>query len=302
MNIFYIIATPVGKLISLIYSFTNNYILSVFLCVFAFDIFLIWFDIIKRKSENKLEIIVPQVLELDKKYPDRKKDEKQKQKYDDEIVKLYDANNYTGASVFILPIVNTIISIMFFIAIASPLHFISGLDAKTITEIGKFLNSSGFSFRYTMQLQIVSYINQNGLGLLAEKFPELLTANIPNLSIFGLNLGMPASFTNLSVIFPIITIGYSLFSTAKELKNKIDFEKLKKFEMSQLPALLLNILPIFVSVYFSLKFSVLMIVYTIFTTGTRTLKTLVVKKVFSIKEKGKENKSELTEDSANLIS
>ena len=77
-NFFTFISAPFGYLISWFYYCTNNYLFAVLGSVIIFGICSIWIDIIKQKNANKLNLIHPDILKIQEKYPNAQKNKKEK--------------------------------------------------------------------------------------------------------------------------------------------------------------------------------------------------------------------------------
>ena len=284
MNFFTIIAAPFGYLISWLYSLTNNYLLAVLGTAIVFNICFIWTDIIKRRSAKKLASMLPDIIKIQQKYPNAQINKKEKEKMNKEITEVYNKNNYTGATTFILPVITFVTNIIFFTAVINPLVYISGLDVDTINNFKDAFMNAGIEINGYTQFGIVNLINNTDmLNTVASIVPNVQELIIPNLQFGVLNLGETPSFSWPVIILPIIMTLSTLIPIITS--KKITINDFKNFNYSSFTKILLNSFSVFVTCLISFKLPVLICIYWLFRMILNIIKSNAFKVIDKIKNR-----------------
>ena len=197
------LSTPFGLLLKFFYSLTGNYIISVILLALASQIVLDPFSLLQRKSKAKLAILSPQINILKAKYSDPG----DKNKLNDELVKLYAENKYRPFSSCIAPILQVFVIICIYQAIISPLRYITGLSQSSIIALKDAIVNTGAEVpsRYS-QFGMIDYLRSNGVDYFISIVPELKNAVLPSFIVGPFNLSCIPSLSpvnNLAFV-PII--------------------------------------------------------------------------------------------------
>ncbi len=204
------IAGPLGKFLLFIYNIAfHNYGLAIIIFTIIVRLALMPLTFKQYKSTAKMQKLQPQLNEIQKRYKD------DKEKLNQEMMKLYQENNYNPASgclpmLFQLPIIMSL-----YWVIIQPLKFMMGKDATAINKIvevaasglGKTIQQMGtqkellalnyFSDFPDKLSQVSQYLNKS----------ELINFN----SFLGLHLGETATYEPAKLFGPQAGIYIPLF-------------------------------------------------------------------------------------------
>lgn len=209
MNIFdLLINRPLGYILFTIYKIVGSYGIAILLFTIVMKILLLPISIKTKKSMMDMQRVQPLMKALEKKY------KTDKQKYQEELAKLYQEEGVSplggcGTQLIQFPII-----IGLYGAISKPLTNLLNLTADQITKISDMLGYTG-SVTATKQLEVASKMWENA-DKIKSAFP-----NIPliDFHFLGINLGATPQFsmdlTTVSVLWliPIISCATAVFST-----------------------------------------------------------------------------------------
>ncbi len=209
------ILAPIYELIgSLLYWFNSlfggQYVFGLIIYALLFKILFLPFSIKQQKNQIKMAELTPKIELIKAKYRGRT-DQVTMQKQQQEIMELQQKEGYSPFSgclplLLQLPIITFLYKI-----IRSPLSYICGLSADQITKIKEIIGSTS-----TLELSLVSEIkNFSGEGL-AEFESQL--SRLPEMTLFGADLGQNPAFTSWTFLIPIIAAALtwlSMFLTRK---------------------------------------------------------------------------------------
>lgn len=201
----------------------QSYALALVLYALAFKLLFLPFSIKQQKNQIKMAKLTPKIEIIKAKYRGRT-DNATRQKMQQEIMELQQRE---GASPFsgCLPMLLQLPIIMWlYKVIRNPLSYICGMDQSGFDTLFHRLSDCGVSAeRITAlkgdQLQIISLINETP-GI---EYADLVTRELPNLNLFGLNLGNAPSLTSgwpliLVCLIPVLAAAFqwlTMFLTRK---------------------------------------------------------------------------------------
>ena len=136
------ITKPFGWLLMLLYEFVQNYGLAVILFALVVKVILLPFQMKSKRSMMKTSRLQPKLKELEKKHGANK------QKYNEEVSKLYKEENINPMSGCLWSLIPFPIIIALFSAIRNPLTIMMGIPKALIEEGGAIfdkLASMGFA-------------------------------------------------------------------------------------------------------------------------------------------------------------
>lgn len=197
---FDIIAKPLGKFLLFIYDTVafHNYGLAIIFFTIIVKLALLPLTLKQYKSSAKMQELQPLIADIQKRYKD------DKEKLNQETMKVYQENNYNPASgclplIFQMPILITL-----YWVIIQPLKFMIGKSEETITTLAevarKGLGFTAQQFGFQKELLTLNYFNEHRealsqvSGLLKQS--ELIDFN----NFLGLHLGVVAKY-DPSVLF-----------------------------------------------------------------------------------------------------
>lgn len=137
------IAKPFGALLMWLYEFTSNYGLAVILFALLVKVILLPFQMKSKRGTMRMSRLSAQMKELEKRHGANK------QKYNEEVQKLYQSEGVNPMSGYLWTLLPFPILIALYYAIRLPLTTMMGIDSSLIAEGGVIYNtlaSMGFDF------------------------------------------------------------------------------------------------------------------------------------------------------------
>lgn len=194
MQIFDIIAKPMGLILGFIYSLVNSYGLSIIIFTIVIKILLLPLSVKQMRSQQDMARLQPKLKELEKKYKG------DKTKIQEETMRIYkeEGVSMTGGCLplFIqLPIIFGLYQV-----ISRPLAFLIGLPDEIITQIRQLYGLASSA----SEIELASLIQHNpGLAESVVKQIKLIDFNF-----LGINLAkIPhVDFTNIGTFFGSIDV------------------------------------------------------------------------------------------------
>lgn len=188
------IAYPLGKFLLFIYNTVafHNYGLSIIFFTIIIRLALLPLTLKQYKSSAKMQELQPMIADIQKRYKD------DKEKLNQEMMKVYQENNYNPASGCLPLLVQMPILITLYYVVIEPLKFMLSKDAETITKIAevaaKGLGTTVQKMGFQKELLSMNYFNEHKdalsqvSGLLNRS--ELIDFN----NFLGLHLGKVATY------------------------------------------------------------------------------------------------------------
>ena len=196
MNVFsLLITTPLGYILSAIYSLVQNY--GIAILVFTLVVKLLMMPLLakQQKSMRQMQKVQPLLEKAQKKYAN------DKQKLQQETVKIYQENNVSPAGGCLPLLIQFPIIIGLYQVITKPLQYVLHLDTEVIKKIAEVLSKDPAR---TSQIEIANAISKNA-ELIQEKVG--LVVETINFDFFGLDLSMTPDLKFISWlwIIPILS-------------------------------------------------------------------------------------------------
>lgn len=183
------IAKPFGLLLMFLYDLVNNYGLAVILFAVVIKLILLPFQMKSKRGMMQTSRLTPRLKELEKKHAGNK------QKYNEEVQKLYREENVKPMSGCLWSLIPLPIMLALFQAIRYPLTIMMGLPAALLEEGGAIavkLAELGFESKISaayVQIEQAQFINTHFgqfQSLAAEGIEKL---RMIDFSFLGINLG-----------------------------------------------------------------------------------------------------------------
>lgn len=193
-----VIGTPLGWVMWLWYQITNNYAVALFLFTLTTRLLMVPLTIRQQKTTAKMAIIQPQIQQIQKKY------EKNKEKMNEEMMKLYQEQGYNPMSgclplLIQMPILFGLIDVIY-----RPLKHILRLPADVVTAVeeialnlGLVKSISGLNASQIMAVQSIRENVQPWITIGQENIDKILTLD---LNLLGINLGQTPQYSMFSDI------------------------------------------------------------------------------------------------------
>lgn len=200
MGILGILGTPLGYILQWIYALVGNYGWAIILFTVIVKLVSFPLQIKQQKSTARMAAYQPMIQEIQKKYA------KDKQKQNEELMRLQQEHGYNPAAGCAPMLLNFLVMFGIIEVVYRPLKYILHVPADAIEAAAKVLNLSVSN--YTTQSEIIKQVQLNP-GIFGDIFNADQMSAIQNFGIhlFGINLmDKPELAFNTLLIFPILSI------------------------------------------------------------------------------------------------
>lgn len=224
LDILYI---PMGFIMRVCYSITNNYAFALLLFALVMQLILLPFGIKQQKGMIKQASLRPKESAIRKKYAGRT-DQATQKKMNDELMALYQAENYNPASGCLPLLIQLPIILALFKVVRQPLTYITRLDEGVIEALKSAVEQLGGTLTTSYEeISVITFIRDNGLdGIrsIITNFDELsgITEStvFPDFTMFGVfDLSViPSSQFIPYILVPVLTGAVMLITTMLQRK------------------------------------------------------------------------------------
>ena len=206
--------TPLGWIMWLIYVVVKNYGLALILFTLVMRAVIFPLSIKQQKSSAKMAVFQPKIAEIQKRHAN------DKQKQQEEMLKLYETHGYNPMSgclpmLIQFPILFGIIDVVYY-----PLTHILHLDGDAITALTDVITANMGTVGQP-QLQVISAVQDpERIGWFASIAPDVLQKVMDfDYTLFGLDLGqIPVFGWNWLAVVPILSGITSLLVSIVSMK------------------------------------------------------------------------------------
>ena len=291
------IITPIfGAVIGWIYKYIcfENYIVTLVVFAVFIKLLLFPFGIKQQKNSIKQAKLRPMETIIRRKYAGRK-DQKSQQKLNEEIMALYQSENFNPASGCLPLLIQMPVLFGLYSVIVNPLTYISGLG-KNIVSI--LTNVFGTASNYDINvIKAITDMGESVKPTVIDSINEQLVAsNITNVdangiintvidlktnfSIFGIDLTVnPTVAFNLYIIIPILTFIFAFFSS--KIIRKFTYQPQQNQEMKGSMAMMDWTMPL-LSVWISFSVPSAIAIYWIIQNVLSAVQQIVLFKMYPI--------------------
>lgn len=292
------VITPLfGKVIGLIYNICfDNYMLTLVVFAIFIKLILFPFGIKQQKNSIKQAKLRPMETIIRRKYAGRK-DQKSQQKMNEEIMALYQAENFNPASGCLPLLIQMPVLFGLYSVIVNPLTYISGLGKEVVAVLTKVFGTAS-----NYDINVIKAITDMGSSVKPAVInsinEQLVSANITNIdatgvidkivnlksnfSIFGIDLTVNPTFAlNIYIIIPILTFVFSYFSS--KIIRKFTYQPQQNQEMSGSMAMMDWMMPL-LSVWISFSVPAAIAIYWIIQNVLSAVQQIVLCKLYPIPE------------------
>ena len=197
-SLFDIINIPFAYIMRFFDSFTGNYALTLLLFTLVIKLVFLPLGIKQQKNQIKMARLRPKEEVIRKKYAGRT-DQATMQKMQQEIMELQQKENVSPFGGCLPMIVQLVVIMSVYYIIRQPLTYICGMAQETLIELAGTLGLTykdaaitAANFNVFDQINAIAEIEPQLDSLL--QFPQYeALSKIPNLNLFGLNLGVTPS-------------------------------------------------------------------------------------------------------------
>lgn len=281
-----IISYPFGWVMYFCYQLFNNYGFALILFTLITKIVLLPFSIKQQKNSARMVALNPKLEKLKKKYGNNK------EKYNEEMMKLYAEENVNPASSCLPLLIQMPIIAGLFGVIYAPLTYILRLPSDIIEKAKDIITNNADKIdAFSQIVKNKNFNNRSELYILdaIHKYPDKFSTLGSNIvdkigkfdyTLFGLDLGkIPTIGLNLLVLIPIISfitnLGYTFYTQYMSRKNNPNMA-----QMGMGVSAALYIMPIF-SAVLTLTVPAGVGVYWIMSTVFAFLQSIILYRIYS---------------------
>lgn len=212
----YILGVPLGWIMKLIYSFIQNYGLSIVVFTILVKLILLPFTVKQQKSSAKMAVVQPQMLELQKRYANNQ------QKLQEELAALYAREGYNPTSGCLTMFIQFPIIMGLYDVIYKPLTHVLALGSDVITKATEIASSLNLLPEriYSAEPFIISAIQNDPAAFEALGSDVVAKVQAFDMNFLGINLGeTPSMAFNLLLLIPILSFASSMLMTVISSRN-----------------------------------------------------------------------------------
>ncbi len=219
-----ILLVPMGFIIRVCYSLTNNYAIALLLFALVMQVILFPLGVKQQKNTNKQAALRPKENAIRKKYAGRN-DQVTQRKMQEEIMNLYQQENFNPASGCLPLLIQLPIIFALFKVVRQPLTYITRLGSGLISSLEKQIKDLGVTFTsgYS-EINIISYLKENGVNGLTGISQETVDT-MPNLSMFGgkfdISVAPTENLLSIYILVPILT--FVIMVVSQKLTKKLSY-------------------------------------------------------------------------------
>jgi len=208
-----LIVGPFAFILRTIYDFVGSYGLAIIIFTVIAKLIILPLTIKSKKSMLAMQRLQPKLKELELRYKN------DKQKYQEEMAKLYQTENVSPMGGCLPTLISLPIMMGLYWPISQPLKHLMKLTAEEIALVTERLGLAAENAGLTSEILVAQEI-YNNFDLVKDISPNIIPMNM---NFLGMNLGAIPNFTafNLLFLFPVIS-GITSFLLTK-LTQEIQF-------------------------------------------------------------------------------
>lgn len=288
-----LLGTPLGWIMWLMYQVISNYGIILILFTILIKAALFPLSIKQQKSSAKMAVFQPKIAEIQKKYANNK--EKQQQ----EMMKLYEAHGYNPMSgclpmLIQFPILFGIIDVVY-----NPLTHILRIPKETIEAAVEILTThyeAAGKMVGQQQLQLITEIQSGNAGWFAELGSDFIEKVAGfDYTLFGLDMGLIPTFAwNWLLLVPILSGLTSLAVSVISMKMNPAGQQQQQGNMMKI---MMYMMPL-MSVFFTFSLPVGVGIYWIVSNVLSGVQSVLLHKLYSPEKYKAEYQAKLEEEEA----
>ena len=225
-SIFDILYIPMGFLIRLAYSLTNNYVAAICLFALVMEILLCPIQIKQQKNSIKQAKLAPRVQAIRKKYAGRT-DQVTQQKMQQETMELYQSENFNPAGGCLPLLIQFPVIICLYNVIINPLRYICNVPQTQIDSLISSLTAQGVELNLrNQQVDIINYLREAGVEAYTTIAPALENAVLPIFKVgpFDLSKIPTISFAPFDWLMLIPVITFIVYVAGQKITMKFSYQ------------------------------------------------------------------------------
>ena len=264
---------------------SGSYVIALLFYALIFKIVFLPFTIKQQRNQIAMAKLQPKIELIRAKYKGRT-DRVSMQKQQQEIMELQQKEGYSALAGCLPLLIQLPLIIILYNVIRKPLSFLAKFSEEAIININTFLNGSAQEFKAIDQISLISKIQAeyttNGLGAGLENagLTMELYESIPNLNLWGMNLGLTPSLINFSllVIVPVIAAASQWFTmwVTKKINGNPQAAVAQPDSQTQMSMRIMDLVFPLMTLWMAFNFSAMLGVYWIIQSVLAILQTLII--------------------------
>ncbi|MBQ8401892.1 MAG: membrane protein insertase YidC [Clostridia bacterium] len=225
-SIFDILYIPMGFLIRLAYSLTNNYVAAICLFALVMEILLCPIQIKQQKNAIKQAKLAPRIHAIRKKYAGRT-DQVTQQKMQQETMDLYQSENFNPAGGCLPLLIQFPVIICLYNVIINPLRYICNVPQTQIDSLISAMTAQGIELNLrNQQVDIINYLREVGVDSYTTIAPALEEAVLPIFQVgpFDLSQIPTISFVPFDWLMLIPIITFIVYVAGQKITMKFSYQ------------------------------------------------------------------------------
>jgi len=282
-SIFDILYIPMGFLIRLAYSLTNNYMLAICLFALVMEIILCPIAIKQQKNQVKQASLAPKVAAIRKKYAGRT-DQVTQQKQQEELMRMYQDEKFNPAGGCLPLLIQLPIIMCLYSVIIHPLRYICNVPTTQINALIEVLGNQGVDISLrNQQIDIINHLREVGVTDYLSVAPALENAVLPVFKVgpFDLSQIPEISFSpfNWLMLIPVLT--FVVMIVSQKITQKFTYQSPENQDAQNAMSMKIMMwtMPL-MSVYIEFQLAAAIGIYWIFRQILATLERILLSKIF----------------------
>lgn len=223
-SIFDILLIPMGFILRVAYSITNNYLLSIMLFTLVMEILLLPLGIKQQKNQVKQASLAPKIMAIKKKYAGRE-DRATQQKIQNETMELYQKENFNPAGGCGTLLIQFPIIIALFQVVTNPLRYICNMPSAEIKALTEAIGEALPQTSHYPQFNLINYLKTTDMSQYFNHAPSLENITLPEFSIGPFDLSQnPQFFPNPNWLIVIPAITFAVMIASQYIMKKFTYQ------------------------------------------------------------------------------
>lgn len=205
-----VLLIPMGFIIRVCYNVSDNYMTALLMFAIVMQVILFPLGIKQQKNSNKQASLRPKENAIRKKYAGRN-DAATQQKVQQEIMNLYQQENFNPAGGCLPLLIQLPIIFALFAVVRQPLTYVTRLSTGVINSLKEQITNLGYTLNAGYEeISIITYLKENGLdGIRGLSLTADDVAAMPNFKMFGglfdISVTPSAKVWSIYILVPILT-------------------------------------------------------------------------------------------------
>jgi len=302
-SIFDILLIPMGFILRVAYSITDNYLLAIMLFTLVMEVLLSPLGIRQQKNQVKQASLAPKAAAIRKKYAGRT-DQATQQKMQNEMMEMYQRENFNPAGGCGTMLIQFPIIIALFQVVTNPLRYICNMPTLEIDNLTQLLKDQIPATSHYPQYNLINYLNTPGLDITpftADHIaPSLKDLVLPDFTIGPIDLSQTPSFDNINWLLVIPLITFVVMIASQKIMQMFTYQTPEsEAAQNNISMKIMTWTMPLLSVYFEFQMPAVIGVYWIFRNILSTLQRILFSKLFPVPKFTEEDYKE-AERQANL--